>query len=95
MAKKKNYQSHLPCLACGTVSADRCFHHVIARKRTKPIDESWNLMSLCQAHHNQVHQIGLTSFAENHPFIKQWLVLNGWEFDEFRGKWVNDGAFHP
>ena len=95
MTKKKNYQSHLPCLSCGTVSVDRCFHHLIARKREKPIDEHWNLLSVCQLHHNEVHQIGLTAFSKKYPMVKEWLIKNGWELDEFRGKWINGSVSRP
>jgi 5-methylcytosine-specific restriction endonuclease McrA len=90
-----NYQSHLSCLACGTTQVDRCFHHVIARKRVAPIDKKWNLMTLCQIHHNEVHQIGLNRFSQKYFSVEKWLIDNDWELDELRGKWINGSASHP
>lgn len=91
-----NYQSQEPCIACGTFSVDRCYHHIIARKRTKPIDEHWNLLSLCQKDHADVHQIGLSAFVKKYPKAEEWLIKNGWEFDEFLQKWRRyEGSHHP
>lgn len=27
--------------------------------------------------------------ADKYPTYKNWLTQNGWEFDEFRQKWVH------
>lgn len=92
----RNYKSNSPCLICGHCEdGGVVLHHLIARKRIAPIDEAWNLLSVCQAHHNEVHQIGLTAFAKKYPMVEEWLIYNGWELDEFRGKWINGSASRP
>lgn len=51
-------------------------------------DESCNLMTLCRSHHIEKGRIGLSGMANKYPIYKQWLLSNGWEIEELRGKWV-------
>jgi hypothetical protein len=86
--KKSNYQTDSPCVACGTTSFQRTFHHLKSRG-SGGSDEAWNLLPVCSQHHNEVHKIGLVLMANNYLGVKNWLIKSGWEFCEFRNKWVN------
>jgi|SRR5690554_624522 len=48
----------------------------------------WNIMTLCRIHHQDKGSKGVNFMANQFPNYKKWLIDNGWEFDEFRGKWV-------
>lgn len=61
-------------------------HHIQTRK-SGGSDALWNLMPLVHPLHQQVHGMGLRLFAQRHPSVKQWLLANGWEFDEIALKW--------
>ena len=80
-----NKDPKVKCPACTRV-AD-CFHHVKTRGAGGS-DEPWNLMPLCQAHHNEIHMKGNCLMAAKHPNVGLWLVSKGWELDAFRGKWL-------
>lgn len=54
-----------------------------------------NILTLCRKHHVEKGQLGATTFAEKYVNVKIWLTENGWEFDEFRGKWINARSTHP
>lgn len=82
-----NWQSHEPCQACGTMSVDRCYHHIYTRKaHPEYTNEAWNLMSLCAAHHNMIHAKGMPYMADKFPEIDAWLFSNGWTFCKLTGK---------
>jgi len=86
----KNYKSEQPCIACGTMRVDRCYHHIKSRG-SGGLDEPWNLMSLCQEHHNEVHSKGLYEFSMKYESIMDWLVINTWTLSvnviNKTGKW--------
>lgn len=86
---KKNYQCHSdPCTACGTFTAQRCFHHIYTRKSRPDLEgEIWNQIPLCSTHHNEVHQKGLVFLAEQFKSVQNWLEGAGWDFNDFIGKW--------
>ena len=91
MAKKRrNYQSHEPCLRCEEEYRDRCYHHVMT-KGSGGSDHECNLMSLCDSCHTKesdsVHELGLTRFAETSPAVENWLIQKGWDFDSNVNKW--------
>lgn len=70
--------------AC-TVS-EVCAHH-IKTKGSGGNDEEDNLLSLCQKHHAEVHQIGLCKFSNKYPEIEYKLREKGWVLHG--SKWVN------
>lgn len=73
----KNYKSDKPCEACGE-SRDGyvCYHHIKSRG-SGGSDHPFNLMSLCQQHHNEIHMIGLYRFAFKYKID---MELKGWTF---------------
>lgn len=78
-----------PCLACGRQPVDA--HHVKSQG-SGGNDVVENLMPLCREHHSFgidcVHSLGLNRFVLKFPAAQHWLLTAGWEFDEFRDKWV-------
>lgn len=62
-------------------------HHIKTRK-SGGTDDAWNLMPLCRQDHTRVHGLGLKKFVTQYKPVAYWLIENGWEFDDFRGKWV-------
>ena len=85
--KFKNYSTQLPCLVCGGHTENgNTLHHLITQKNQGP-DEDWNLMPLCTPHHNEIHQIGRTSFAGKYSAVMNWLKDHGWEYIELTNKW--------
>lgn len=86
----KNYKSDLPCIACGDQGEDRiCLHHVKTRG-SGGSDNAWNLMSLCQKHHNEIHQKGTPHFIEKYYKAELWMIASGWKFDEYLRKWTHE-----
>ena len=81
-----SYQSQQPCIACGTMGTDRCYHHVKSRGSGGP-DEAWNMISVCLACHNNFHLYGNMIMTERFPAVLDWFKLNGWEI--LSGKWRN------
>ena len=53
-------------------------------------DVSWNICPLRHDLHVELHKLGATTFANKYPKYKDWLVNNGWQFDEFLKKWVHN-----
>ena len=89
-----SFQTDLPCVATGSISEQRCLHHVYTRgSRPDLVDKDWNLLPLSLKSHVEVHQIGLKKFANKYPRVESWLVEKGWEIDEFSGKWINRRAY--
>lgn len=79
-----------------TSQVDRCIvthkygcdlHHLKTRK-SGGTDDPWNLMPLSREMHRLCHDIGLVAFANKYNSVKSWLIENGWEYEEFRNKWV-------
>lgn len=87
----KNYKSNKPCVACGE-SRDGyvTLHHIYTRKAWPEYSEKdWNLIPVCQHHHNIFHSKPLSYMAKNYSAIKSWLEQNDWYDSEFNG-WVHD-----
>ena len=88
-----NYQTNLPCAACGDCVNQRTFHHVITRGARPDLAEAcWNKMPLDAKHHTMIHARGLNYMSEKYPRIEKWLIANGWEFDDYRNKWTHPSA---
>ena len=80
----KNYQSNERCLACGYLHTT--YHHIKSRG-SGGCDCSFNLLSVCQRHHNLIHSKGLSWMAAQYPKIKMFLVKNKYEYNPISNKW--------
>jgi len=78
------------CVACGREGVS--LHHVKTRGAGGTNDD-FNLMPLCQAHHNQVHAVGLSRVAEIYYGIIEWLESNNWKYDKYVARWLHDKEF--
>lgn len=72
------------CVVCNKYGA--VAHHVKTKGSGGP-DKHWNLMPLDKRCHSEVHNIGLLKFADKYIQVKNWLLSNGWYFDENSRKW--------
>lgn len=88
----KNYKSSESCVACGQSGEDMvCEHHLYTRKAyPEHAEKSWNKASLCLACHVEIHKTGTTAMAKKSYSFKEWLDKNGWEFCDFRKKWIRN-----
>lgn len=50
-------------------------------------DVESNMAPLCGQHHTTQGLRGMNTFANENPKFKEWLINNGWQFDEFVKKW--------
>lgn len=67
-----------------------CYHHIYTRKAHPELEnEPWNLMPLCQAHHNEIHSMGSNRFAQKYARATKWFKENGWHF-RLSGKVYHD-----
>ena len=73
------------CLVCNKLDTDR--HHFKTRG-SGGTDDEWNILFVCRIHHIEIHKIGNNSFVEKYPEVKDWLLKSGWNFNEFKKKWV-------
>lgn len=74
------------CIICGRQGCDPC--HLISVGSGGP-DKSWNVFAACRVHHSEQHTIGINKFAEKYWQFRNWLMANGWEYDESRNKWAH------
>ena len=89
-----SFQTDLPCAATGSISEQRCLHHVYTRgSRPDLVDKDWNLMPLIKEAHHLAHSMGLSKFVDTYPRVRVWLLANGWEWDTFNKKWINRRAY--
>lgn len=85
------YRSEKPCVSCNWFAENEvCFHHLYGRKAHGTINEEWNLLPVCQRCHNEVHNVGLTTFASENIWVEEWLLNHGWQFDKFLEKWIHE-----
>lgn len=66
-------------------------HHVRTKKNGGP-DIPQNLMPLCVKHHNEVHW-SLTDFVHKYASVHNWMLANGWIFDDYMDKWFNEEVY--
>lgn len=88
MSKKKNYQTDNPCCICGIQSDGMVTFHHIKTRGSGGEDVYWNMMPLCQCHHNEIHQKGTSHMAIKYNSIMKWLICNDWIFSNQSKKWV-------
>ena len=72
------------CCVTGAPGSD--LHHVKTRGSGGK-DEAWNLIPLSRALHTEVHKIGMAKMANKYLAIRNWLVCNGWYWDDFLKRW--------
>lgn len=87
----KNYKSNESCVVCGESREGYVtFHHIYTRKAWPEYSEKkWNLISVCQHHHNIFHSKPLSYMIDNYSTVKEWLLINDWYDSKFNG-WVHD-----
>lgn len=74
----------MSCIICGQKS-DK--HHVKTRK-SGGCDNDFNLMNLCRKHHVETHAIGTTTFTEKYLEVREWMLKNGWQYNDVKKKWT-------
>lgn len=80
----KSYHSK-PCVVCGKIPSDP--DH-IGTKGAGNGDEETNIWSLCRIHHIEKHHGGLNKFVLKYPQLKDILILKGWKYDDYLGRWT-------
>jgi 5-methylcytosine-specific restriction endonuclease McrA len=87
------YKSDLPCVVCGeNRDGYVTMHHIYTQKSFPEYkDKEWNLISLCQKHHNEAHAMGNQSFAKKYASVSKWLEENGWRV--FNSKLINRNMY--
>jgi hypothetical protein len=78
-----DYLQTLSCLICNQRPA--CGHHIKTKGSGGP-DEPWNLVPLCNEHHQEVHRLGAYRFANKYIKFKKYLEIFEWELIELNGK---------
>lgn len=73
------------CIISGSSEFDK--HHWKSKK-SGGSNEDWNLMPLARIYHVEAHKIGMTTFANKYLAVRQWLINNGWKFNEVKKKWA-------
>lgn len=71
------------CLVCNRPAE---LHHIKTRGAGGG-DQPFNLIPLDREHHMEVHQIGLSKFADKYDEVHHWLTTHGWVFVEIQNKW--------
>lgn len=70
----------MPCFICHSrYRVDPCH---IKTFGSSGIEEWWNMIPQCRAHHNEQHQIGWKRMSEKYPKLAALLKELGWEFLE-------------
>lgn len=86
---EKNFQTFDPCVCCGRVfEGGNCFHHLMTRKAyPEHSQKRWNMIPVCQVHHNEFHAKGTGIMSVKYPGVYDFLDNNGWEIDNTIRKW--------
>jgi hypothetical protein len=68
---------------------DTCAHHIKSKGSGGP-DETFNLMPLCSAHHEEIHKVGTYLFCKKYSLTAMKLLHSlGWSFDDKKLKHPN------
>ncbi len=78
-----SYHSTEECVICGLSATPAHIKGVGAGGD----DVKQNMAPLCGKHHTEQGSTGMKSFANKYKSFKEWLLNNGWQFDEFIQKW--------
>jgi hypothetical protein len=87
----KKTKSNEPCIICGESKNGKVFYHHLYTMRAFPeySGEKWNLISVCDNHHQLFHSSPIYQMVDNHDSVKDWIVDNGWYYSELNG-WIHD-----
>jgi hypothetical protein len=79
----------MPCACCGKYFENGvCYHHIYSRKAyPEHAEKKWNMIPVCQAHHNEFHNKGASFVAKKYDSARKWLIKNGWHYSDFMQKW--------
>ncbi|HEC61699.1 MAG TPA: DUF968 domain-containing protein [bacterium] len=66
-----NWMRAWHCTLCGEVSAPP--HHIVSRGAGGS-DDKENLLAFCSSHHTEIHNIGIQTFANKYPEVKERIV---------------------
>ena len=80
----------MPCSAC--LKTGPSDPHHIKTVKSGGHDQPWNVVSLDREHHQELHKIGLNRFVIRYPMFKQIIMLKGWVYDDYRGKWTHENS---
>ena len=80
---------HKNCIVCGSGFGIHG-HHLQSKGSGLGHDVEWNVMPVCQEHHNEFHTKGLKYMSENTSNVMRFLIDNNWGICPLRGKWVHD-----
>jgi hypothetical protein len=73
----------MPCLLC-QVEYKVCGHHIWRKKVSGP-DLAWNLVPLCESHHNEIHWYGEITSTVHYGVYEQEKLRLGWYYESFGG----------
>jgi 5-methylcytosine-specific restriction endonuclease McrA len=89
---KKKFQPRpgTACVCCGLCIDNMvCYHHLLTRKAHPEHEHRlWNLIPVCQAHHNLFHTHGTSAMAIRYEGVYNWLKEKGWHYDAFKKSWL-------
>lgn len=90
------YKTNKQCTACGVLQENGNVLHHIKTRGSGGSDKKFNLMPLCNFHHNQVHQIGLYNFSLKYKSVTKFLINHKWELNNYFGKykWICTNEFN-
>ena len=77
-----------PCVISGAPGPNDPSH--VKSRGSHGDDVEWNICPLAHKYHQELHKIGAVTFANKYPRYRQWLLDNGWQFDEVLQKWVHN-----
>lgn len=89
-----NFSTDQACVCCGINSKGMsCLHHLLTRGAWPELQlKPFNLIPVCQEHHNEFHSKGITYMADKYGDVNRWLLDNGWYVLELKKRWWHDGA---
>ncbi len=74
------------CIFCKSQETE--VHH-LKTKGSFGSDVEWNLIPACRSCHTKIHKKGISFMADTFANFKEWLLKNGWTFNEFNQKWAH------
>ena len=85
--KLTNSYRNMSCIVCESVY-QIVAHHIKTRGSGEG-DYKENLIPVCFTCHRLFNDKGLVYMAEKHGEVSDFLINNGYEFDNFSQKWIS------
>jgi hypothetical protein len=92
----RKHFSRRPCDLCGKYPSPHNDGHHIKSRGSHGHDVEENLVTLCRAHHQMIHQYGINKMIAEFPRLETILIEKGW-YCQIIGtdknsvrKWFND-----